>query len=360
MKKCPVCDKTFDDSMRFCQTDGTPLLDFVEEVADDPLKTTVVRQEDFASVIPPQDPYNTSVADAPSKDDSGDLLQLPEEYDPLKTMVAPKESDFGLNLSESKQETPSSPFESKFDEKPSDFSAPEPPKFSEPSLSPPSFGDMSTPSPFDQPKDSDEPPPTAIYMPEANSFPPESSKPLGNSPFDRPMEKLQSDPIPSPFSDTPKQQIPSFQEPVQPSSPFDQPASPFGGMEQQNQGFNQPVQNADWNPPAPPVSNWQDQSVGANTPFQPPVSGGGQDQTMAIVSLCCGVAGFLICQLIAPVALYTGYTARKNAKENPAKYGGEGLALAGMILGAIGCVLLVLVILYLIFVFGLVASGTIR
>lgn len=357
MKKCPVCDKTFDDSMRFCQTDGTPLLDFVEEAADDPLKTTVVRQEDFASVIPPQEPFNSSVADAPSKEDSGDLLQLPEEYDPLKTMVAPKESDFGLNLSEPKQETPSSPFESKFEEKPSDFTAPEPPKFNEPSLSPPIFGDMSTPASFEEKKE-EEPPPTAIYMPEVNSFPPESSKPLGNSPFDRPMEKLQSDPIPSPFSDTPKQQIPSFQEPVQPSSPFDQPPSPFGGMEQQNQGFNQPVQNADWNPPAAPVSNWQDQSVGANTPFQPPVSGGGgQDQTMAIISLVCALAGFATC-ISAPVGLVLGYMARKKAQENPQQYGGEGIALAGMIIGGILTLGFVLVIaFYVLIIFGAIASS---
>ena len=27
MKQCPVCEKTFDDSLRFCQVDGTPLVD---------------------------------------------------------------------------------------------------------------------------------------------------------------------------------------------------------------------------------------------------------------------------------------------------------------------------------------------
>ena len=40
MKQCPTCDKTFDDAMRFCQSDGTPL------VADEPLdpyKTMVAR-----------------------------------------------------------------------------------------------------------------------------------------------------------------------------------------------------------------------------------------------------------------------------------------------------------------------------
>ena len=27
MKKCPTCEKTFEDSYRFCQLDGTPLVD---------------------------------------------------------------------------------------------------------------------------------------------------------------------------------------------------------------------------------------------------------------------------------------------------------------------------------------------
>ncbi|HXH69318.1 MAG TPA: hypothetical protein VNI60_03120, partial [Pyrinomonadaceae bacterium] len=30
MKRCPTCKRTFDDSMKFCQTDGTPLVDATE------------------------------------------------------------------------------------------------------------------------------------------------------------------------------------------------------------------------------------------------------------------------------------------------------------------------------------------
>ncbi len=43
MKKCPNCQKTYDDNMKFCQSDGTPL---------------VVVAEDR----PPEDPYKTMVA----------------------------------------------------------------------------------------------------------------------------------------------------------------------------------------------------------------------------------------------------------------------------------------------------------
>jgi hypothetical protein len=372
MRKCPNCDKTFDDSMRFCQTDGTPLVDFVESPAEDPLKTTIVRQEELASVIPAEDPFKSSAIDSVPKEDSGDLLQLPEEFDPMKTIVSREEPKPVF-------ESPSSFDTPKIEDKPNDFTAPEPPRFSEPSLSPPNFGDMSAPQSFDAEKESEEPPPTAIYMPESKPFSQESSTPVSSSPFDTPKQSPFDAPIPSPFSDPPKPQTPVFKEPEpafsspqsspfdQPSnSPFNQPASspfdapsPFGGgqMEQQNQGFNQPVQNSDWNPPAPPVSNWQDQGLGANTPFQPPASGVGQDQTMAIISLVCALAGFATC-ITAPVGLVLGYMARKKAQENPQQYGGEGLAMAGMIIGGILTLLFVLVILlYALIIFGAIASS---
>ncbi len=41
MKKCPTCDKTFNDGMRFCQTDGTPLVEAADDANKDPYKTTV-------------------------------------------------------------------------------------------------------------------------------------------------------------------------------------------------------------------------------------------------------------------------------------------------------------------------------
>src|SRR5688500_7290117 len=84
MKQCPTCKKTFENAMRFCQTDGTPLVDTTENAAEDPFKTMVGRQEDFASQIPP-DPFKTMVGGSFKKEDSDNLLQLPEEPDELKT-----------------------------------------------------------------------------------------------------------------------------------------------------------------------------------------------------------------------------------------------------------------------------------
>lgn|GEM_PF-660676 len=42
MKKCPSCQKTYEDNMKFCQSDGTPLVVVAEDTpSDDPFKTMV-------------------------------------------------------------------------------------------------------------------------------------------------------------------------------------------------------------------------------------------------------------------------------------------------------------------------------
>ena len=79
------------------------------------------------------------------------------------------------------------------------------------------------------------------------------------------------------------------------------------------------------------------------------------NQTLAIVSLVLGIIGLVGCAgLTGPIALITGFMARKKAAQNPAEYGGDGIALAGIITGAVGTVILLLVILYIVFVFGVI------
>jgi hypothetical protein len=80
MKKCPTCDREFDDGMRFCQTDGTPLVDAAPAV--DPYKTMVARPEDIAAMIPPAAP---SEPEPPAA--AEEVLDLPAA-DPKKTMYA--------------------------------------------------------------------------------------------------------------------------------------------------------------------------------------------------------------------------------------------------------------------------------
>lgn len=378
--------------MRFCQTDGTPLVEVaVDTPAEDPLRTTVVRQEDISSSIPADDPYRTVVAPVGSQDDSGDLLQLPEEVDPLKTMIAPSfpveekpvlealdsgASNFEELKNEIRLETPIAEPDSIAP--PSiplpvmeDISAdptvlqPEPPRFNEPSLSPPSFGDSGTDkpaaeedlpqtmiqpgwndppspisSPFDKPADSpvaspfDPPAPSPFDTPSPAASPfdaPQSPFDAPKSPFDPPFDT----PQPSPSFDPPPvsfNQPPSFQE----------PANQFGAnqFDQMNQGFGQTP--AEWAPPSPPEQSWQNQEIGSNTPFQPPPAGaGGQNQTLAIISLVCGILSCLCCVSIitGPAGLIMGFMAKSKADSDPANYGGAGMALGGIITGAIGTLL---------------------
>lgn len=108
-----------------------------------------------------------------------------------------------------------------------------------------------------------------------------------------------------------------------------------------------PVQ--EWTPPPAPDASWQNQEIGANTPFQPPMAGGeGQNKTLAIVSLVLGILGMTVCcggLLPSIAAIITGVMARGKVNENPGEYGGSGMALGGLITGVIGLVLGIVIII---------------
>jgi Domain of unknown function (DUF4190) len=348
MKRCPSCQKTFEDSKRFCQIDGTPLVD--DAPAPDMFKTIV------APSMPAEDPFKTVVGGQQQK---GDILDLPDDpADQMKTMIV-SQDDAAKNI-------------------PSPFGAPQQQNsaFDEPQIKPPmgSSGQAgessSSSSPFGGSSPVDEP---------RGPEPPESpfGKPPGSSPFDSPA----GSPFDSPGFKSPQS---SFEPPAAPSSPFDQPAqpqfnqspsspfgassspfdqpqpqSPFGHSDpqqpfgQQQSAFGQPndqfaspqgtpfgQNQQDWAPPPAPVAGWQDQGLGANTPFQTPPVAAGQNSTLATVSLVLGILGICPCGLFAGVpALITGYMAQKNVDADPAQYGGRGLATAGMIMGGISILL---------------------
>src|SRR6516164_8581274 len=89
MKRCPTCQKTFDDAMRFCQTDGTPLIE--EAAPADPYKTMVASKEDIAAALrstPPSEPKPEPPAPEPAKRDD-DPLQIPSQ--PLSTSTPASE-----------------------------------------------------------------------------------------------------------------------------------------------------------------------------------------------------------------------------------------------------------------------------
>jgi serine/threonine-protein kinase len=79
-------------------------------------------------------------------------------------------------------------------------------------------------------------------------------------------------------------------------------------------------------------------------PPMAPSMQGGQDQTLAIASLICGVLSivlFCFSGILGIPAIVLGVMARKRVAENPERYGGAGLAMAGIVCGLAGTVFMV-------------------
>jgi len=356
MKRCPTCDKTFADGMRFCQTDGTVLVD--DAPAADPYKTVVSNQSEIP--VPPADPFKTMVASPPTfAKDEDEVLQSPDELDEMKTILVSRDE---LKSSEAEDVPkldlpPPSPFNS---------SAP----LIEPSSpNPSSFGDLGQES--SSPESSGTNPNDTSAATDSSSFQENPAPKFDSKPFENdfsqksPYGNQENKAIPSPFQDS----IPhNYQSPYTP--PFDEPQPPmqqsepmFGGQPEsasqspfeqspfsQPEPFNPPMQQTEWTPPPAPVSEWQNQNLGANQPFQPSGASVGQNQTLAIVSLVCGILSIFCCGWVVPgiAAVVLGYIAKNKADQNPNEYGGRGLALGGMITGGISIILgIIVIILYL-------------
>lgn len=106
------------------------------------------------------------------------------------------------------------------------------------------------------------------------------------------------------------------------------------------QDFQQQQPPAVWNNP----QNLQGQ------PPNYPVRAQSLDQTLAVISLILGIFALLVgCFFggipLGALAVILGVMALNNEKNNPARYGGKGMAIAGIITGVIGFFLSVLIIL---------------
>ena len=289
--------------MRFCQTDGTPLVDAAPAV--DPYKTMVATPADIASMIPP---ISASVEPGPTPPDPEEVLDIPAA-DPKKTMYASEEE---IRSAMAEVDSPL----------------------------------------VDIPPAAPEPAPPAFIAPPASD--------LGNS--------KTTPPIPSPFGDSPpspkaEAEPPIFNAPEPEPPPFVQPEPPapaFNPFESSAPEPSAPLAESSWTPtPAAQDQSWQNELM-QNPQYQPGsgVSAGGQNQTLAIVSLVLGIASIIFCAgLTGPPALITGIMAKKKATNNPAEYGGAGLALGGIITGVLGTLLLLLVIAYFAFVFLFVGAS---
>lgn len=311
--------------MRFCQVDGTPL---VEDAPVDPYKTMVGRPEDFAAAMPPaipepaapDEPVRTA-SSIPIGPPAGDeILDIPSQSDPLKTMYA-SEDEIRREMAARDADEPQV-----IDIPPLTDAPPEPPRRVEPDLSSPA-------SPFDTP-------------PPASPF---SSSRSDDSGFPK-----TSPPIPSPFSE--------------PQREFSEPAAATPPLRVENPAFvepepihNVPAVNPFDAPPAsaPPArSSWTPPPSAAQADFgqrpvqmeaQNPVKSG-PSSVLAITSLILGIVGFLavlptfliwitlpICGtfgfLLGIAAAITGFVGRSRAGKAPQQYGGKGAATAGIAFG---------------------------
>lgn len=117
--------------------------------------------------------------------------------------------------------------------------------------------------------------------------------------------------------------------------------------EQENfSGINAPLAAGWQTPPAPAAPS-------ATPMYQSPQmsSLAGQNQTLATISLVLGILGLLLfcCYGGLPLgmaAVITGYLGLTNANNDPQRYGGRGLAIGGLVTGAlslIGTLILILI-----------------
>jgi hypothetical protein len=350
MKRCPTCQKTYDDAMRFCQTDGTALAE--DAAPADPYKTMVASADDIASALrSPAGAGSTPLPDASaetrrSADD--EPLQIPSE--PLR---APgMGAEFKTRLAQPTERDEGQVMEIPPLVEASVVPEPEPPKFSDPTPTPPSFGSGTPPSPFSTP-------------------PKPRTQSLNEPRFDETTPS-----IPSPFKVSkpsfPEISIPPEVKPIEPAAPSyskpepaaelgSKPSSPkFAEPASSTPGFNPfEAQAAAPGESSMSQSEWSS-PVGQNQPFNPRPAGAapGKNQTLAIISLVSGILSVLCCFSIitGPIGAILGIMARGKASSNPNQYGGAGLALGGIILGIIGTLVGIGQLIYLILNFAYIMT----
>ena len=78
-----------------------------------------------------------------------------------------------------------------------------------------------------------------------------------------------------------------------------------------------------------------------------------QTNVLAVVSLIGGLAGWSVLPLIGSlVAIVTGHLARGEIRRQPERYDGDGLAIAGLVLGYLALGLAILTLLGFLLLFG--------
>ncbi len=364
MKKCPNCEQNYDnDSLKFCQTDGTPLVDVAEQVEDDPYKTIVGNQSDISSIIGeqdkekiksaelPVDPFQTMVAPPlsapktePQEPVEEDILDLGDddgdEIDPMKTMAISSNTVDNIKVNVPEESQAKDYSASSFDDsKSSTGSGFEVPSFNEV----PAQTESKDESQFGQPNNK------GFADDDVNFDKTTSSVPIP-SPFDESMPPGYTPPSTPPF-EPPKEPLKpealNEKQNVPPMSPFAEPetnklensADDWSPLDPSFSGNENPglTSNA-------PVGDWGNNEISSNSPSDVSAAATeGQNMTLSYISLATGVLSMTLCFWIGIVmgsaGIVTGFLARKKIAENPSQYGGDKFALIGMITGVVGLII---------------------
>ena len=95
----------------------------------------------------------------------------------------------------------------------------------------------------------------------------------------------------------------------------------------------------------------------AGQPAPSQVEGPAATSSRPTTALVLGILGLICCQILGPVAWYLGSAELKAIKAGQSPAAGEGTAKAGMIIGIVGTVLLILTILWLFLLGGVAILG---
>jgi hypothetical protein len=83
-----------------------------------------------------------------------------------------------------------------------------------------------------------------------------------------------------------------------------------------------------------------------------------QDSPLAVASLICGLVGWIVPFFGSLAAVITGHMAKKDIRESNGQLGGDGMALAGLIMGYIQLSFILLCVLCIMaFVFAVSAGS---
>ena len=72
----------------------------------------------------------------------------------------------------------------------------------------------------------------------------------------------------------------------------------------------------------------------------------GENKTLAIVSLVLGILSFVCLGFLGSIpAIVLGFMQRSKIKSNPSEFGGGGMAMAGIVIGALNIVFTIVVLI---------------